>query len=64
MTASSNAAASYTTSWDTTVALVRPPQLPTPPRRQPGALRGKICMTPDFDTLPDDLLSIMENGEA
>ena len=46
------------------VALVQPPQPPTPPRRQPGALRGKIRMAPDFDTLPDDLLSIMENGEA
>jgi prevent-host-death family protein len=46
------------------VALVQPPQPPAPPRRQPGALRGKIHMTPDFDVLPDDLLSIMENGEA
>jgi len=46
------------------VALVQPPQPPTPSRRQPGALRGKIRMAPDFDTLPDDLLSIMENGEA
>jgi prevent-host-death family protein len=46
------------------VALVQPPQPPTPPRRQPGTLRGKIRMAPDFDTLPDDLLSIMENGEG
>jgi prevent-host-death family protein len=46
------------------VALVQPPQPPVPPRRQPGTLRGKIRMAADFDTLPDDLLSVMENGEA
>jgi prevent-host-death family protein len=46
------------------VALVQPPQPPAPPRRQPGTLRGKIRMASDFDTLPDDLLAIMENGEA
>ena len=46
------------------VALVQPPQPPPPPRRQPGTLRGRIRMAPDFDALPDDLLSIMENGEA
>jgi prevent-host-death family protein len=46
------------------VALVQPPQPPAPPRRQPGGLRGKIRMTLDFDTLPNDLLSVMENGEA
>jgi prevent-host-death family protein len=46
------------------VALVQPPQHAAMPRRQPGTLRGKIRMAPDFDILPDDLLSIMENGEA
>ena len=43
------------------VAVVQPPQ-PSPPRRQPGTLRGKIRMASDFDTLPDDILSVMENG--
>ena len=46
------------------VAVVQPPQPPPQPRRQPGALRGKIRMAPDFDTLPGDILSIMENGET
>lgn len=46
------------------VAVVQPPHPSPPPRRQPGTLRGKIRMTPDFDTLPDDILSIMENGGA
>jgi prevent-host-death family protein len=46
------------------VALVQPPQPPSLPRRQPGTLRGKIRMAPDFDTLPDELLAIMESGEA
>lgn len=46
------------------VAVVQPPHSPPPPRRQPGTLRGKIPMTPDLDTLPVDILSIMENGEA
>ena len=45
------------------VAVVHPPHSP-PPRRQPGTLRGRIRMAPDFDTLPDDVLSVMENGEA
>ena len=46
------------------VAVVQPPQSPPPPRRQPGTLRGKIRMAPDFDILPDDVLSVMKNGEA
>ena len=33
------------------------------PHRQPGALRGKIWIAPDFDALPPDLLSAMEGGE-
>jgi prevent-host-death family protein len=46
------------------VALVQPPQPPMPPHRQPGTLRGKIRMEADFNTLPDDLLSAMEDGPA
>ncbi len=46
------------------VALVQPPQPAAAPQRRPGTLRGRINMAPDFDTLPDDLLSVMENGEA
>ena len=45
------------------VAVVQPPQATAPTRRQPGKLRGKIRMAPDFGTLSDDILSIMENGE-
>ena len=32
-------------------------------RRRPGALRGRIHMAPDFDTLPDDMLDLFE-GQA
>jgi plasmid stability protein len=27
-----------------------------------GALRGQIEMAPDFDTTPDEIISLMENG--
>jgi hypothetical protein len=33
------------------------------PRRQPGALRGKIWIAPDFDALPSDMLAAMEGEE-
>lgn len=48
---------------DEVVAIIQPPQPPLPPRRQPGTLRGKIRMTPDFDTLPPDVLAAMEGEE-
>ncbi len=51
------------TSRDEVVAIIQPPQPPLPPRRKPGTLRGKIRMTPDFDTLPPDVLAAME-GEG
>ncbi len=51
------------TSRDETVAIINPPQSPVPPRRQPGSLRGKIHMAPDFDTLPTDILAAMEGRE-
>ncbi|MFF8798935.1 MULTISPECIES: prevent-host-death protein [unclassified Methylobacterium] len=48
---------------DEILAELRPPAAPFVFGRQPGALRGKIRMAPDFDTLPSDLLAAME-GEA
>lgn len=44
------------------VAVVQPPPR-TPSRRQAGTLRGRIHIAPDFDTLPDEILSVMENGK-
>jgi antitoxin (DNA-binding transcriptional repressor) of toxin-antitoxin stability system len=49
---------------DQVVAEIRPPSKAAAPRRQPGALRGKIWMAPDFDTLPADMLAVMERGEV
>jgi antitoxin (DNA-binding transcriptional repressor) of toxin-antitoxin stability system len=51
------------TSHDEVVAEIRPPSRPERPRRQPGALRGRIRMAPDFDTLPAEVLAAMESGE-
>lgn len=51
------------TSRDEVLAEIRPPSTQARPQRQPGALRGKIRMAPDFDSLPPDLLAAME-GEA
>ena len=51
------------TSHDQVLAELRPPPKPERPRRRPGALRGKIWMAPDFDTLPPDVLAAMEGGE-
>jgi antitoxin (DNA-binding transcriptional repressor) of toxin-antitoxin stability system len=48
---------------DQVVAEVRPPPEVERPRRRPGALRGRIRMAPDFDTLPPDVLAAMEGGE-
>ena len=36
---------------------------PAPARRQPGRLRGKIWMAPDFDEWPPGLLDIMEGKD-
>jgi antitoxin (DNA-binding transcriptional repressor) of toxin-antitoxin stability system len=49
---------------DEVVAEIHPPTLVSKPRRQPGALRGKIRMAQDFDTLPHDVLDAMEDGVA
>ena len=50
------------TSHEQVVAEVRPPPATKRPR-QPGALRGKIWIAPDFDTLPDDILAAIEGDE-
>jgi antitoxin (DNA-binding transcriptional repressor) of toxin-antitoxin stability system len=47
-------------SHDEVLAELGPPRPALRPARQPGALRGKIHLAPDFDTLPDDLLDVME----
>lgn len=54
---------SFVTARDEVLAEIRPPATPVRPRRQPGALRGKIRMAPDFDALPPDVLAAME-GEG
>jgi antitoxin (DNA-binding transcriptional repressor) of toxin-antitoxin stability system len=51
------------TSHDRVLAELRPPPVTARPRRRPGALRGRIRMAPDFDTLPPDVLAAMEGGE-
>lgn len=52
------------TSHDQVLAEIRPPSEVERPRRQPGALRGKIRMAPDFDALPPDVLAAMEGEEG
>lgn len=47
------------TSHDEVVAELRPPSLPERPQRRPGALRGRIRMSPDFDALPPDVLALL-----
>ncbi len=51
------------TSREHVLAEVRPPPKAERPRRRPGALRGKIRMAPDFDTLPLGVLAAMEGEE-
>jgi antitoxin (DNA-binding transcriptional repressor) of toxin-antitoxin stability system len=45
------------------IAELHPPAVAVPLRRQPGALRGKIHMAPDFDVLPADILAALEGEE-
>jgi prevent-host-death family protein len=47
------------TSRDEVVAIIQPPDRPARQPRQPGTLRGKIRMSPDFDTLPPDILATL-----
>jgi antitoxin (DNA-binding transcriptional repressor) of toxin-antitoxin stability system len=51
------------TSHDQVVAEIHPPSKAERPRRRPGALRGRIRMASDFDTLPPDVLAAMEGEE-
>ena len=51
------------TSRDEVVAELHPPSPAQRPRREPGALRGKINMAPDFDELPEDVLAAIEGDE-
>jgi antitoxin (DNA-binding transcriptional repressor) of toxin-antitoxin stability system len=59
-----NGHAFLVTSHDQVLAEIRPPSRVEPPRRQPGVLRGKIRMEPDFDTLPPDVQAAMEGEQA
>jgi antitoxin (DNA-binding transcriptional repressor) of toxin-antitoxin stability system len=49
---------------DQVLAEVGPPPRAARPRRRSGALRGKIRIAPDFDTLPADVLAAMEREEG
>jgi antitoxin (DNA-binding transcriptional repressor) of toxin-antitoxin stability system len=51
-------------SHDEVLAQVGPPPPQERPRRHPGALRGKLRIASDFDTLPADVLAAMEGEEA
>ena len=42
------------------IAEIHPPSDVVPPRRISGILKGKIRMSQDFDTLPNDVLFAME----
>lgn len=50
------------TSHDEIVAELRPPSLSYRPRRQPGALRGRIKLSDDFDQTPQDMLDSMDGS--
>ena len=47
------------TSHNQVLAELRPVPKTDRPRRQPGALRGKIKMAPDFDEWPPEILAAM-----
>jgi antitoxin (DNA-binding transcriptional repressor) of toxin-antitoxin stability system len=48
------------TSHDTVIAEIRAPSVQTQIPREPGALRGQIRMSDDFDAWPEDMLAAME----
>jgi len=52
------------TSHGEVIAELRPPSGLQRPRRQPGALRGKIQTSPDFNELPADMLVAMEGDHV
>ncbi len=37
--------------------------VPPPARRQPGRLKGKVWIAPDFDETPEDVIEMMEGGQ-
>ena len=49
---------------DQVLAEVGPPLQTLRPRRRPGALRDKIRIGPDLDSLPSDVLAAMEGEEG
>lgn len=50
------------TSHEKQVAEIHPPVAwAQPTRRKPGALKGRIVMAPDFDTLPAEIIEAFEN---
>jgi len=51
------------TSHGEVIAELRPPAAAQHAQRVPGALRGKISMAADFDTLPAEILAALE-GEG
>jgi len=48
------------TSHDEVVAELRPPSPSYRPRRRPGALRGRIKLSADFDQTPQDVFDSMD----
>lgn len=52
------------TAHDQVVAELRPPPDAVHARRQPGSLKGRIRLAPDFDALPPDVLAAMEGDEG
>lgn len=46
------------------LATIHPPPGPERPHREPGALRGRIRIMPDFDVLPPEVLAAMEGEEG
>jgi prevent-host-death family protein len=38
--------------------------VPPPSRRQPGRLRGKVWIAPDFDETPENIIEMMEGSCA
>jgi prevent-host-death family protein len=37
--------------------------VPPASRRQPGRLKGKVWIAPDFDETPEDIIEMMEGGQ-
>ena len=59
-----NGSSFLVTSRNEVLAEIHPPSKSVQLRRQPGALRGKIRVAADFDTLPPGVLAAMEDDEG